>query len=423
MMESDASPIMVDSMDPPGAYVLVGGQNGTWFGPGQYPRLNQVSFETNSSTALEPVRSDGTVWGGGFNGSQWLVSGWGSDDDSYGPYVWLYNGATVVTEGSLDQYGQASSWSGGDVFAASYNGKEWLLSGLGSGVLPSYNPNQSTNHMSLGTFNGTSFTDLSNLVPEQQDAILYTNAWNGKYWLVGGGYWNPVLFTFDGHTIVDLTLQAEKAISNFGSVQAVAWNGNYWLIGGIGFLAKYDGRSFVDLTQELENAVSTNFYSVNAIAWNGNSWLMGGGTPIAVVDQNKAWIASYTPSGFTNLSPALPSYVSGNTGNSSILTITTICGTWILGGYVKNRGLLLVYDGTSAIDYSGLVKGLRYVDWVSSPYSFLGCRRLVSQPAGTHLTVTGLSDVPIVSMLLIASWTEPSSPRRRARVPPGPLER
>ena len=227
-------------------YVFVGGQNGSWFQPGQFPLLYQISLQNYSRIRLDPVSSGGTVWGGGFNGSQLLVSGWGSDDDSPGPYIWLYNGAHVVTSGSLDNYGKASSWSGGDIFSASYNGKEWLLSGLGSGPLPPYS-DEAINHMSLGTFNGSTFTDLSSLVPEQQDAILYANAWNGQYWLVGGGYLGvDVLFTFNGSTIIDLTEEAMKAIPSMGSVQSIAWNGDYWLIGGIGFLAKYDGHNFVD---------------------------------------------------------------------------------------------------------------------------------------------------------------------------------
>jgi len=352
---------------PKEGYVFVGGQNGSWFQPGQFPRLYQISLQNYSSIQLNPVSSGGTVWGGGFNGSQLLVSGWGSDDDSPGPYVWLYNGAHVVATGSLDDFGQASSWSGGDVFAASYNGKEWLLSGLGSGPLPPYS-NLATNHMSLGTFNGSVFTDLSNLVPDQQDAILYANTWNGQNWLVGGGYLNDgVLFAFDGNKTVDITVQARNAIPNFASVQSIAWNGEYWLIGGIGFLAQYDGHKFVDLTQQLEHALKTyNFYSVNAVAWNGQSWLIGGGSPIAQLSPSNAWFASYTSNGFVDLSSALPSYISDGTRISSILGITAVNGMWFIGGYSSNRGILLAYNGGGLEDHSDLVSTFAYVDWVSS---------------------------------------------------------
>jgi len=345
--------------------LFVGGQNGTWFEEGQFPLLYQVSLSSDSFTQLDPVLSGGTVWGGGYNGSQVLVSGWGTDDHSFGPYICLYEGASVVARGSLDDYGNATSWSGGDVFSASYNGEEWLLSGLGSGVLSSYS-SHSSNHMALATFTGSKFTDLSSLVPEQQDAILYTNAWNGRYWLVGGGYMSAgVLFTFDGNKIVDLTSRIQEAVRTFASVQALAWNGEYWLIGGIGFLAKYDGRNFTDLTQQLTHSLSmSDFYAVNAIAWNGTSWLIGGGAPIAQVTTGNAWIASYSTGGFVNLSSSLPSYLTRENTVSSILGITVANGTWIMGGYSNNHGILLTYHAGRLTDYSSLVSQFTYVDWV-----------------------------------------------------------
>lgn len=343
--------------------VFVGGQNGTWFKSGQYPRLYQVSLQTDSFVQLDPVRSGGTVWGGGFNGSQLLVSGWGSDDRSQGPYVWLYDGTQVITKGSLDDYGNATSWNGGDVFAASYNGKEWLLSGLGSGILSNYS-DVPTNHMALGIFNGSAFRDLSGLVPGQHDAILYANAWNGRYWLVGGGYLGDgILFTFDGNRTVDLTSQIGSAVPSFASVQALAWNGEYWLIGGIGFLAKYDGHKIVDLTPQLIDSLSRSDYeAVDAIAWNGKFWVIGGGTPIAQTGVGNAWLASYSSGGFVNLSSALPSYV--NTEPSSILSITVANGILILGGYSGNRGILFAYEDGRLTDYSSLVRQFTYVDWV-----------------------------------------------------------
>jgi len=358
-----------------GGFVFVGGQNGTWFEGGQSPRLYRIYLQNSSSVQLTPVSSvRGTVWCVGSNGSQLLVSGWGSDDASQGPYVWLYDGARVVTEGSLDEYGQASSWGGGDVFSASYNGKEWLLSGLGQGVLTSYHPgrNQDNNHMAMATFDGYKFTDLSNIVPYQQDAILYANEWNGQYWLVGGGHkpngWgiNGVLFTFDGSALVDLTKRAESAISNFSSVQSIGWNGQYWLIGGVGFLAEYDGVNFVDLTQQLDEALSNPIQSVNAIAWNGQTWLIGGGEPVGQIAPSHAWVTAYTSAGFVDLSPTLPSYASNVTQASSVLTIASLDGFWMIGGYSADQGILFAYNDGVVTDYSNLVSGMTYVNSIST---------------------------------------------------------
>jgi hypothetical protein len=233
--------------------------------------------------------------------------------------------------------------------------------------------------MSLATFNGSNFTDLSNIVPDQRDAILYANAWNGKYWLVGGGYLQGgVLFTYDGHSIVDLTPTVESQIANFESVQAVAWNGRYWLIGGIGFLIKYDGQRFVDLTPQI-NAVLTekdrlirSFPSccnaVNTIVWNGTTWMIGGGTPIAITSpQSAAWAVTYDGSSkFTDLSQLLPSYLTDPVQVSSILTVTYTNGYWIFGGYSDGRGALLLYANNTFNDISDLISEMSYVNWVGA---------------------------------------------------------
>ena len=359
-------------------YVLVGGQNGTWFDPGQGPRLVKIFLQNDSVTQLTPVPGQGTVWGGGWNGSQWLISGWGADSGTSGsnPYLYLYNGREQVAGESVNEYDHETSWHGGDIFAASYDGKEWLLSGMGSEPIltPTDEPFDFGNHMSLATFSGKNFTDLSAIVPEQGDAILYTNAWNGSLWMVGGGYYSyGTLFTFDGSNVTDLTSQISEAIGTFGSVLSVRWNGSYWLIGGYGFLAKYDGHNFQDLTRQLYHSISNDVSSpviVNAIAWNGSSWMIGGGSMVANPQienqqaQPDAWIASYGTQGFKDLTPSLPTYISKPIISSSILTISYIDNRWILGGFSDSNAILLVISPHSITDLSYLIgPTMSYVIW------------------------------------------------------------
>lgn len=349
-------------------YILVGGQNGTWFKRGQAPRLYRILLSNYMVTRLIPVPSQGTVWGGGWNGSQWLISGWGTEPGPKGsnPYIYLHNGQDQIVARTLNQYDSESSWHGGDVFAASYNGKRWLLSGLGSDALPPVSK-QAFNHMSLATFDGSNFTDLSAIVPRQKDAILYANAWNGKYWLVGGGYIRfQVLFAFDGAKVTDLTAQAEKSVPTFGPVQSIAWNGRYWLIGGVGFLVSFDGLRFVDLTSGLSSLLGAGF-TVNAMAWDGQEWMLAGGSPVAQLRPSKAWVVTYSSFGFVDLSRSLPSYVTNTTRSSSILTIAFAYSSWILGGYSGlHGGILLSYRDGSFMDLSNLTKDMSYVIWVGA---------------------------------------------------------
>jgi len=357
---------LIPSADSP--YILVGGQNGTWFHRGQSPILYQVFLFNNTVRKLMPIIGGGTVWTGGWNGSQWLISGWGStpDPERSDPYLYLYDGQRHVTH-PFAVYDSESSWHGGDVFSTSYNGNEWLITGMGSGILPSYLPDRPVNHLALATFDGNRFTDLSSRVPRQQDGILYTNAWNGKYWLVGGGYLkNGVFLSFDGTQITDLTLQIESVVPTFSSVQSIAWNGNYWLIGGIGFLAKYDGSSFLDLTPELDTIFPTGPSSVNAIAWNGSYWLLGGGIPVALtITNSEGWLARYDLNGFTNLTGLLPYYVSrGTLTSSSILAIRHTGDSWIIGGYSNSHAILFSLENKLIVDRSNLVSSMSYVTWI-----------------------------------------------------------
>ena len=374
------------------SYVMVGGQSGTWFEHGQNPMLLKIFLSNSSITRLMAVQSEGTVWTGGWNGSQWLISGWGTDPGAEGsdPYLFIYNGEGQVAAGSLDQYASEASWHGGDVFAVSYNGKYWLLSGMGSDTLPGFYSNQPVNHMALATFDGYKFNDLSARVPDQQaDAILYSNAWNGTHWMIGGGYDGlGILFAFDGKNIVDLTDRIAQSVTSFSSVQTIRWNGHYWLIGGVGFLARFDGHNFVDLTEQLQSVFQTHPTGttlpieqapimgtlrrpfpliVNAIAWNGSTWMLGGGAPVAQRTPNVAWLASYEGNVFVDLSSSLPKYVGQpQYVGSSILSICATDTGWIVGGYSDNHAVLLQYENGLILDISPFVSNMEYVIWVAT---------------------------------------------------------
>ncbi len=365
--------IVQNSMNQANDYVLVGGQNGTWFTDSQFPRLIQISLATHAVRKLDAVTGEGTVWSGDYNGSDWLISGWGSDDGTGAPnpYLYLFNGTNALSDNIEDA--AEAEWNGGDVFAISSNGSTWFLSGMGSGVLSSYMSGD-TNHLSAGLFNGTAFTDLSALLPEQMDGILYANAFGNNEWLVGGGYESDgVLFSWNGSGFTDMTPQIASSVSQFASVQSIGWNGQYWLIGGTGFLAIYNGSVFTDLTSELSSVLPSQVlhsqYYINAVAWNGSEWLIGGGDAVAMSSiTSSAFLASYDSSGFTNLSSALPDNATLSGSNASLLSIASSpTFGWIIGGYSSGAGLLLSYVSGKAVDLSGLTGDISYIDWVGSP--------------------------------------------------------
>jgi hypothetical protein len=369
---TESQKIIQQASDQQYDYLLVGGQNGSWFTNSQFPRLLQISLSNHTVRKLNPVGGEGTVWSGDSNGSDWLISGWGTDDKSGSPnpYLYVFNGTNALSD-TVEDAAEAE-WNGGDVFSVSSNTSEWFLSGMGSGILGTVS-SYPTNHLSAGLFNGTTFTDLSSELPQQMDGILYANAFGNNEWLVGGGFLGDgVLFSFNGTSFSDLTAQISYSVPEFSSIQSIGWNGHYWLIGGTGFLAMYNNSVFTDLTSNLDAVlplqVSLSQYSVNALHWNGSVWLLGGGEAVGISSfASHPWLAAFNYSVFSSLSSALPSYATEINADSSVLSIalSSSLDSWIIGGYANNRGMLLSYKDTTH-DLSNLTNDMSYVIWVGT---------------------------------------------------------
>ena len=372
-------------------YVLAGGETGTWFTPSQNPIFYQISVTNGSEYSdltSNLVEGTGTVWTGGWNGSQWLVTGFGvaaNNQGFGGPAMFLFDqNMDPISYNTTEINSEMTSWSGGDVFSASWGGNDnWLVSGLGSGDICG------GNHMSLGLFNGSNFIDLSSRLP-CDDYILYASAWNGQYWLVGGGYLDggAVLYSYTpaNNTLNTLSSIFSKALgSDFHPVTSIAWNGKYWLIGGMGFLAELNSGKVTNLTKKLNSAASNILEypnSVNSIVWDSSSstWYFGGGLPISVTpslagSSEQAWLASYSTSGkgsFKDLtSHAIPSDKLSSS-NSAVLSLSLSGTTLIAGGYYTpsstNQGVLLFYNTSAKTtgDESTTVSSFGYVDWVGT---------------------------------------------------------
>ncbi len=387
-------------------YILIGGQAGTWFTNSQSPRFLEMAMSSGKVVNLTndiPSPQSGSIWTGATNGSQWLVSGFCCPTGNlHSPQIALFGnpslGKIPFNASLIDR--KMAAWWGGDIFTASFGNKgNWLVAGLGSGCLPSYQPggcpgNQSLgcgnnicyNHMSLGLFNGSNFIDLSGaqgLLPEQNDFILYASAWNGHYWLVGGGYQsNEILFRFNPITsrFTFLTPAIEASTGRQGAITSIAWNGKTWLIGGMGFLASYNGKTFASLTSGLNAALPTKDEltypnSVNQILWDAQTktWVLGGGLPIALVGSpESAWVASYKSGdrpAFKNV-PAITASVL-STPQSSVLSLAYSGKTLIVAGYDSpgsNRGMILFYDNTTdtVTNMTTSLGNMGYVDWAAA---------------------------------------------------------
>ena len=370
-------------------YILAGGQNGEWFTSTQTPSLYKVSLTSvgGASKSLFTEPNSGAVWGGGWNGSDWLITGWGSgNSNGLNPYFDIYNNQ-AQSELYFSNYTQDSAaeqeWSGGDIFSATWNGSTWLLTGMGSGVL---NPGGAAiNHYSMAflTSNGT-FIDLSQSIPQDMDGILYASAWNGFNWLVGGGWYGfntgALYQVTPTGAIEDMTSMITQWVPNFSTVQSIEWNGTDWMIGGVGFLALYNPSTgaVYDLTGALDSVLNTNdsldnsmTNAVNSIVWTNDTWMLAGGAPVGFdgSENQTAWVASYDPQSgqFSDLtSQVIPSSILSESSMSGILSMACDDVGCALGGFAGSNPVLIWYNGSSTMDLSDTIPSgnMNYVQWV-----------------------------------------------------------
>ena len=324
------------------SFALVGGQTGMWFSPKQDASLLQIANRNENSIISS---QSGTVWTGDSNGTDWLVGGYGGSGEPK-----LY----ILGEHATSIQNLSSEWDGGDIFAISHNTTGWLISGMGSGTLPSYSKLR-TNHLSLGFLNyDGNFTDLSASLPVEFDGALFASAYNGSDWLIGGGYGtNGVLVEYNGTGFRDLTP------AGIGAVHAISWNGKEWLIGGMGFLSVYKDGTFYPISVRW-----SSFLSVNSIVWNGTDWLIGGGPEIGnTMESGFGWLGTYSiATGFVIV--AIPSNI-----DSSVLSVASFGnGSWLAGGYVENKAQLVQYSSSGDLtdNYSVLLGNMTYVNWLGT---------------------------------------------------------
>ena len=141
----------------------------------------------------------------------------------------------------------------------------------------------------LFTFDGNKIVDLTARIQEavKSFASVQALAWNGKYWLIGGiGF----LAEYDGRNFTDLTQQLTRSLSMpaFYAVNAIAWNDGTWMIGGgvpiaqvnngNAWLVGYGTAGFVNLSPSLPSYVTNDntVSSILGITASNGIWILGG---------------------------------------------------------------------------------------------------------------------------------------------------
>jgi len=198
---------------------------------------------------------------------------------------------------------------------------------------------------------GGIFVQGVNAAPNIHPYVLdYTYGWNGNYWLIGGTVWHNVtgingkfkLVRYDGN---NFTLINHETGNGLNSINAIAWNGRYWLLGGGNTLWKYNGKKITDLSGELHSLTGNSFY-IKTIKWSNGYWLIN------------LWRINLNSHGYS-----IPIYKTVIYDNSSGFKMVDIKPTsyethssssfnvkyWLIG---ENYGRLFRYNGRKLVDLS-----------------------------------------------------------------------
>jgi hypothetical protein len=242
----------------------------------------------NVTGGIEPEFHDGGVFGAGWNGTSWLVSG---------EATWGNVSGGVLLAGTPGHWTNLSPRVGpefrtGGVWAVGWNGTSWLLAGNDSrgAVLVSYADGVLTNLTDRLT--GNSRGDWIQLL-----------AWNGSAWMMGG---KGIFAVLTAGRVVDL-LPDSPFVD--GGVFAADWNGSAWLVGGGSPAATVLVRG---ATEYPGPALAPSFSRwVNSVVWVGAGWIVAGkGAGVAGVSNSSSelgfWPASASNATVEDLSALLP---------------------------------------------------------------------------------------------------------------------
>jgi hypothetical protein len=216
-----------------------------------------------------------------------------------------------------------------------YNGREIIAVGYKS-------PGGGFNPLVFRCRDGL-WTDISTLIPNPTDKILYGVDWDGeKWWICAEDYNNAScpLYTLDmNNMVVDLT----GNINNMTKMRAIKCGGGRVLVGGwspisIPRLWKIEGDAYTEITGSLQGAV--NLDQIRSLDYYNGLWMIGGMLKLGF--GNQGWLNSWDGTTFTDLSSNLPNDAQYR---GKVDYIEHNASYWVFG--LGTESTLVTYDGSA----------------------------------------------------------------------------
>jgi len=211
-----------------------------------------------------------------------------------------------------------NSFDTGRINAMSSNGSSTLIGGS-IGKLNMWDGNTSPVSISTTAINLSSAFNSTGSFPVTETVTAIAN--DGSNWLIGGT--NGYLVKYDGSTFTNLTT-ISNAYFGTSTIKTIAWNGSEFLIGATGGkLAKYYNGAIYSSTSSVTSSNGGCFGAsdINAIEWNGSEWIIGGAA---------GRLCLYDPytSSTSVTSPAATDFTSLGTNTGNATKVTLLSAGW-----------------------------------------------------------------------------------------------
>jgi hypothetical protein len=338
-------------------YSVMGGTSGS-----KYLAYSDNGITWTDSSTGNAIFSGGTVFGIGFNQTQWLAGGTSTNSRiaySSDGSTWTNStsGASAFTTNCKCFAWDGSKWiaggSGTNQLASSTNGITWT--GLGNSFFVTgcnciaYNGSlwvaggtSDTGAIIIYSSNGTSWSTGMTVANNILNTMCNCVAWNGSnLWVAGGQSNRHLSFSSDGIT----WSSAISGSTIFGTqCRSVAYGNGVWVAGGgtsVSLAYSIDGRNWTASTNG--STIMSDCYSVS---WNNSYWLaVGNNGVIALSYDGINWI---NRSSTTISTP----YSIVSRYNSAFATLpnpfTTAISTLYLKGYSTNSYTTELFSVNSA---------------------------------------------------------------------------
>lgn len=200
---------------------------------------------TDLSPDLGTQFTPGSIQAFGANSTSLLISGMGiynkSTDFSL-PNLMEMNSLSPNVQGKNMDYVADQYFKNGNVFGTGWNGSSWLLTGQISWG--------NVTEGAVISMTGTKMTNLTSIFSRYfQNGGIWFDGWNGTGWLLGGNNDRKAsLVSYQNGIVVNETsLLGNQSFNAW--IQWLDWNESAWLVGGHGVFGFLKGNSYTSMLE------------------------------------------------------------------------------------------------------------------------------------------------------------------------------